>query len=216
MKSAPNDDELRNRLAALDPQATALVEPVTSPRAQELLESVMSTELSADPSHNTPSSAPSGGKRRTALVSAAAALAIAAAGTTYALSGGDPVADHPIAAKKTTLSLKLPAPAGPSMGMCIMLTPETLRLSPVAFAGTVTAVDAGTVSLDVSHWYAGGTAQVVTLSTPDGVVTQEGQITFDVGGDYLVAADRGTVSTCGLSGPNTPELKKIYDEAYPG
>ena len=117
----------------------------------------MSTDTS---STHTPSTQSTGspGRRRTALVSAAAAVAVAAAGTTFALSRGGATADHPTPAKKTTLSLALPAPAGPSLGSCIRLTPETLRLSPVAFAGTVTAVDAGTVSVDVTHWYAGGTA----------------------------------------------------------
>jgi hypothetical protein len=209
----PNNDTLRHRLVALDPQATAPVDPITSLRAQELLEYAMSTDTSSTHTLSA-ESANSSTRRRMALVSAAAAVAVA--GTTFALSRGGAVADHPSPPKKTTLSLGLPAPAGPSLGSCIMLTPETLRLSPIAFAGTVTAVDSSTVSVNVTHWYAGGTAQVVTLSASDNTaVSQEGQIAFNVGGNYLVAADRGTVSTCGLSGPSTPELKKIYDEAYP-
>ena len=46
-----NDDELRDRLARLDPLAHVPVTSVTSPRAQELLEQTMLT----DPQTDTPS-----------------------------------------------------------------------------------------------------------------------------------------------------------------
>lgn len=200
-----NDDELRNRLAAADPQACAPVDPVTSPRAQELLERIMITDTHTD-------AVPPTRRRGRLLVGAAAALAVAAAGSTYALTQGG---GTPAPKKPTVLSLSLPAATGGvSLGSCVMITPEVLRMSPVAFAGTVTAVDAGTVTLDVTRWYAGGTADVVTLSTPAGATSSEGEITFTQGGDYLVAADRGTVGTCGLSGPASPELTSLYQKAF--
>ena len=45
-----NDDELRNRLARLDPQADAPVEPLTSPWAQDLLERSMTSTDTLNPS----------------------------------------------------------------------------------------------------------------------------------------------------------------------
>ena len=120
-------------------------------------------------------------------------------------------------AKKATLALNLPAAAGggPSLNSCVRLSAEFLKQMPVAFAGTVSAIDAGTVSLDVTHWYVGGTAQVVTLANSTSpTVTTEGGTDFAVGKDYLVSASEGTVSSCGFSGPATPELQQVYTEAF--
>jgi len=39
---------------------------------------------------------------------------------------------------------------------------------------------------------------------------------FGTGQDYLVSATDGTVNACGLTGPASPELQQVYDEAFPG
>lgn len=150
--------------------------------------------------------------RRNRLLLAAAA-SVAAAGIVAAVvitSGDSPTAP----AKKTVLALKAP-PGGPTMGMCIQFSVDQLKTEPVAFAGTATAVDASSVSLNVTKWYKGGTADVVTVATPDSSsIALEGITAFEVGKDYLVSAFDGTVVSCGFSGEDTAELRGAYEQAF--
>jgi hypothetical protein len=201
-----NDDELRNRLARLDPQADAPVDPITSPRAQDLLERTMSTDTLTE----TQAPAP----RRNRLLLAATA-GVAAAGIVAAVvitSGDNPAAP----AKKTVLALKAPPGAGgPTTSMCIQFSVDQLKTEPVAFAGKATSVDASSVSLDVTKWYKGGTADVVTVSTPDrSSIALDGMTAFQVGKDYLVSAFDGTVVGCGFSGEDSAELRGAFEQAF--
>ena len=210
-----NDDELRNRLARLDPQADAPVDPITSPRAQDLLERTMTTDTHVLDETHAPA------PRRNRLLMAAAA-AVAAAGIVAAVvitnSGGSTPAKHP---GKTSLALKLPGggpgihPGGPSMGSCVRFEVSLLKAEPVAFAGKATEVTPSTVTITVTKWYKGGTADQVTVANRDGSpVTSEGGLTFEQGKDYLVSANDGTVVGCGFSGEATTDLQQAYSQAF--
>jgi hypothetical protein len=212
-----SDDELRTRLARLDPQASAPVDPITSPRAHELLERIMTTDANTDELTVTSPHTPTSRRTRRAFALGAAAAGVAAAvavGVVVSQGGTSTVTTPP--AKKTTLALSVPG-GGASTAMCLPFSIDILKTIPVAFAGTVTSVEGETVTLDVTKWYAGGSAQVVTLTNPggNGSVALDGT-SFDKGKDYLVSADQGNVSACGYSGEATAELTKAYTKAYGG
>ncbi|HUR50950.1 MAG TPA: hypothetical protein VMZ11_02385 [Mycobacteriales bacterium] len=198
-----HDDALRARLAATDPMPPSLpVDPPTSPRAQELLERVM---LTTEQAPDVP--ATTRWRKPAALAAAAAAVAAIGLGAVLLDDGGS----APTKAK-TTLALKAQG-GGPSMGSCIRFSVDVLKDMPVAFGGTVTAVDESSVTLDVDHWYKGGDADVVTISTPSST-TSEGIAEFTKGTRYLVTATEGTVNTCGYTGEATPDLQSSFDEAF--
>ena len=115
----------------------------------------------------------------------------------------------------TTLALQLPAPN--VMASCIQFSVDVLKDMSPAFAGTVTSVEGDTVTIDVDHWYAGGTADTVTLTQPGGSqsIALDG-VDFRQGERYLVTAAEGTVNGCGYSGPATPDLERAFAEAFPG
>jgi hypothetical protein len=204
------DDALRARLSRLDPAGPAVpVDPATSPRAAALMEGAMQ-QLSDLPA---PVDRSACRRRRPVLWAAAAAVAAVAAGVGVVVGtgGGGGTAGPP-----TTLALSLPA-TGAASGACLMFDEATLRGMPVAFSGTVTATGGDRVTLDVDHWYRGGDADRVTLEVPagqpsaalDGVDLRSGE-------RYLVSATDRTVSSCGYSGPATPQLEDAYRRAFGG
>jgi len=199
-------DELRARLARLDPAPPSLpVDLPTSPRAHQLLERAMLTTASTPDTPTPPA------WRRPALLAAAAA-AVVALGAGGLLAQGDdgPAPKEPA----TTLALRTAdSSGGTSMSSCLAFDVAILRGMPVAFAGTVTDVSGGTVTLDVDHWYKGGDADVVTVTAPGENVALDG-IELVEGTRYLVTATDGTVNTCGFTGEATPDLVKAFDEAF--
>jgi hypothetical protein len=102
--------------------------------------------------------------------------------------------------------------------MCMRLDAEALKPVPVALAGTVISLADKTVTLDVDRWYKGGDADRVTISLPPGDISPAliPGVDFVEGEKFLVAAFDNTVNGCGFSGPATPELTKLYDEAFAG
>ena len=95
--------------------------------------------------------------------------------------------------------------------MCLALSEITPSADTAAFRGTVVAVDAESVTLDVAKWYANGTADQVVVSTAGMPSPALDGVTFDQGGDYLVAAGPdGQVGICGVSGSYSPELEAFY------
>ena len=197
-------DELRERLARIDPMHSAVpTEPTTSESSQELLEKIMSTPLKEKEEQ---ASAPR--RTWTIAVAAVAALVLAVAGG-MALTGGDeaPVATGP--------PLELTAGGEDIMASCIAFTPEALDdVAELAFAGTVTAVDGDTVTLTVDEWYRGGDAAEVALIAPQGMEALIGGIPFAVSDTYLISAQGGNVNYCGFSGATTPELQAGFDAAF--
>jgi hypothetical protein len=198
-------DDLRVRLSRLDP-APSSVDPVESPRAQELLERIMATPVLTSSTPSTPSP-----RRRGVVAAWAAAAAVAAIGTASAGIALRP--DH----KAAPTSLALTLPASGVMSSCIQFSVDVLKDMSPAFAGTVTSVEGDTVTLDVDHWYAGGSADTVTLTQPGGStsVALDG-VDFQQGKRYFVTAAQGTVNGCGYSGPASAELEQAFAEAFPG
>ena len=213
-----SDDELRTRLARLDPApAGSPVDPVTSPRAQELVERAMSTPETQTVPTPDPADELAARRRRPWLIPAAAAAALLAAvvATVLVISGGgaSPVGngstDDP-----TTLALSV-APSGVA-NSCIMFDVAYLAEMPVALAGTVTAIEPRRVTLEVDRWYRGGDADLVTIGVQDNNSVALDGVEFVEGERYLVTATDGVVNGCGFSGPATPELEQAFEQAFGG
>lgn len=210
------EDTLRRLLSDLDPMpARVPVEAVTSPQARQRLEQIMQT---TDPSSTSNSSnvvVPFARRRKPRLILAvAASVAVLGIGTTVAVNLDNGGTDE---AEMTTMALTAPG-GDAAMMMCMRLDAEALRPVPVALAGTVTTLTDETVTLDVTHWYKGGTAERVTIARPPGDISPAliPGVEFEQGKAFLITATEGTVNGCGFSGPESPELKKVYDEAFPG
>jgi hypothetical protein len=193
-------DQLRKRLARLDPMHQGVD---TEPPSRELLEGIMST-----PVIEQPETGPEQRSNRWLVGIAAAAALVLAVGGVIALTGGgtDPVAAGP--------PLELTAGGEDPMAMCIVFSVEELAKAPLAFEGTVTAVDGATITLDVDHWFKGGDAGQVVLNAPPDMVALIGGIPFETGGQYLITAYDGIVNYCGFSGESTPELRSAYEQAF--
>lgn len=221
-----DDEQLRSRISASDPVLDGIpIEPADSPSARTLLEAIMSTELDTDNTDTTANGTnvlplePRRKRWTLAALGAAAvgALAIAGAAVGGAFDGGEPnLADDPPAVEQPTVLELSGGETDPSMMMCMALDSTLVSQSPVAFRGVVDTIEGDTVTLTVEEWYRGGDAQVVTITAPLGMEALIGGIAFEPGQTYLVGAVDGVVSYCGLSGPATPELQQLYDQAFPG
>jgi hypothetical protein len=228
-----NDEQLRDRLARLDPLGDASTDPVTSPSARALLEDIMNTPLT-EPSEAAPTPFDLEPRRpRSAwwkpLGAAAAIVAVLAVGIVALTRDGDDepdVADAPAVTDSLATQPGTQAPAKlkvielsagdpNTMAMCMEVTPETLADMQVAFKGTVDAVDGEIVTLTIDQIYTGTDAQVATLVAPAGMEALIGSVQFEVGQQYFVTAFDGVVNYCGFSGPVTPELQAIFDQAFP-
>jgi hypothetical protein len=193
-------DELRQRLRAANPvPVDRPVEPANSPRTRGLLEAIMQTDDRTAARRRWPAAVP-----------AVAALATVAAGGLVLSSA---LRDDP--PPESSYALQLDLPSGTSMGSCLRLSASELgRMSP-AFAGTATQVSSGSVVLNVDEWYAGGDAEQVVLDVPDDQSRALlGEVTFVENEKYLITAANGTVNLCGFSGPATPQLQALYDDAF--
>ncbi|MGK2928986.1 MAG: hypothetical protein ACSLFO_05350 [Acidimicrobiales bacterium] len=150
--------------------------------------------------------------RRTVWLAAAAAVVVATIGVGVAFSSGD--GDAPVDSAGPPLELSLGA--GDAMASCLPVEAEFLADMPMAFAGTVTAVEGDLVTLEVDRWYTGGDADVVELRAQGGQAALIAGFEFETGERYLVSAFDASVNFCGFSGPATPELTAIFDEAFAG
>ena len=206
------DDELRTRLARIDPAGPDVpVDPATSPRAAELMERAMRTSTDAEPDVDLPRSRPG---RRPAWWAAGIA-AVAAVAAAVFVFGGSSVPDgggSPGGNDATTLALSMPATPE---ARCRAFDVAVLRTMQVAFEGTVTATDGERTTLAVDRWFTGGDADRVTIDVPDGRTSESLGIEFRSGARYLVTATDGTVNGCGYSGPATAELESAFADAFP-
>ena len=135
------------------------------------------------------------------------------AGQSAAMASG--VASSGGVARRRTLALELDGGDG-AVASCMMFDVAFLKDMSPAFAGTATEVTATSITLDVDRWYAGGDADQVVLSKPDGSSSASlDGVAFEKGERYLVTAANGTVNGCGYSGLATPDLQKAFDEAFP-
>ena len=159
-----------------------------------------------------PSTDPDAGadrRRWLVVVVLAAVIAVLGVVAAVAVAGDD---DDEAAGPPLELSLG----AGDAMASCLAPDAAVLGAMPVAFAGTATAVEGEAVTLEVDEWFTAGDAEAVELHAAGGQVALTAGFDFVEGDRYLVAADRGTVAFCGLSGPATPELESLYADAFPG
>jgi hypothetical protein len=220
-----SDDELRVRLSQIDPLPNSIpVDPFTSPKAQEILERIMTTQI---PDRNQKNSDQRW--RRPALLTSAAAAIIAIGILLVGVTSGGGL--FPTKAK-TTLALNfanggITAGSASISASCVVFSIPFLREMPLAFAGSVTSIIIPTlgdmtVTLKVDHWYKGGATDFVTLTTmtghalaPTTQVSSEGSIDFVQGKRYLVTATNGVVNGCGFTGEATPEFEKLFAEAFP-
>lgn len=186
-------DELRSQLRRLDPARpdTVAMEPIPASR----LERTMSDTT-------TPRTRSTG--LRLALAGGVAVIALVAAFAIPGLLGG-PSADP----------LALGLPADDAMASCLPVTAEFMADMSPAFEGTVTSVEGETVTLSIDRWFAGETdATEAVLTAPAGMEALIGGVTFTVGDAYLVTASNGVVNYCGYSGPATPDLRAVFEEAF--
>ena len=207
-------DELRDRLRRLDPLPPEVsTDPVTSPNARALLEDIMSTPVTESTAADASAADLSPRRSSTrwwALGAAAAAIAIVAAGAFVVAGDGD---DSEQIASNPPLELAL-APQD-AMAMCLAFDTAILADAPIAFEGTVSAVDGDVVTLDVDRWFTGGEAAQVTLNAPQGMEALIDGIAFEVGGQYLISATDGAVNYCGYSSVSTPEMRAAFEQAFP-
>ncbi|MBD8729303.1 hypothetical protein [Frigoribacterium sp. CFBP 13707] len=198
-------DDLLMRSA--DPASS--LAPLPARQLAHLTETTMST-APRTPARTAPgrsAAAPARRRSRRLLAGVAGGVLVAAAvvGVLVATGPGS-------GGRVTTLTAP---PAGGPGAMCAVPTAEVLATSTTAFRGTVVAVDGGTATLRVDDVFAGdpGDAVEVPQGDPDDQVDGAAPV-FTEGGAWLVAASAGVVSSCGLTGPDSPELAALYDQAF--
>ncbi len=200
-RSHRDDERLAQRLREIDPARG--VAPLSERHIEEII--MTSTPETSAP---TPSAAPPSKTRRRLVVAglaAAAAAAIVAAVVVVPLVVGQPRGGD-------TLALSLPDPT--VSAMCAPVTAEYIGNTDVAFEGRVTGIDGTTVTVEVLSQYTGPAASTVTIPQGTDIQLEETTGPFELGGTYLISAVDGVVTTCGMSGPSTPELKALYDAAF--
>lgn len=137
-----------------------------------------------------------------AAVATAAAAAVAIA--VPLMLGGAP----------TVEPLALPEGGGLASGSCLPVSVETLQAQEQAFAARVLSVEDDLVTFEVTERFAGDVSDRVTMPQVDELSSDFSLVPFAVGDSYLVTATAGTVTGCGLSGADTPELRAIYADAF--
>lgn len=200
---SPNDDELRARLRASDPMPDSVpTEPASGPAARQLMEQIMQTDPNLDRSSSGSSTWWRGAAAAVAAVAVIAVLGVGLIGMRTS--------------DETTVLALEGAGAEDPMAMCLQVTAENLAMFPIAFAGRATDVSDGVATLEVTHWFRGGDADEVTIEAPAAQPALIGGVDIEVGGEYLITADEGRVSSCYFSDVATPELRALFDEAFGG
>ncbi len=212
----PADEQLRAALMALDPTrgaSTQQIDLITSDRARTLLEAIMSTPLIDDADRSAPmhtSGRTLGPLRRRWLALGGVGVAAAAAIAFVVSNGSSP------ATTATELGL---TPTDPLMAICLAFEPSQLEGVEVAFGGTVTEItgdqaSGSTIRLEIDRWFRGGDTDVVDVIVPAGFTAALDGVDFVVGTRYLVTAVDGVVTSCGLSGPATPEFEQVFSDVF--
>jgi hypothetical protein len=199
-------DELRGRLAAVDPAKRVSVNPIPD----QLMEHIMTTTTPTPHTDSASQKRPARRWQLPALGGVAAAIVAAVIGVATLGGGTSPA---------TATPLELTG-GGDAMASCLPFSVDILDDMVTAFEGTVTAVDGPTVTLDIDRWYHDGTgseAETVVVNAPEGMEALIGGIAFDVGGQYLISADaEGNVAYCGYSAPATDDMRSSFEQAFPG
>ncbi|MBO0844446.1 MAG: hypothetical protein J2P22_03405 [Nocardioides sp.] len=201
-----DDTELLTRLRAADPASS--LPPADPHRVAHLVEAAMS-----DTGTRASGSRESGTRNRsplTWLVAAAAVVLIGAAVVFGLVNRGD---DTPPSAGGPLTQLGYQQHAG----RCMLPNVAVLRRQTVAFRGTLTSLEDGTATFDVTRWYAGGPTDVAKVAaSPTALDDLVRAARLRVGEEYLVSATGGTVTSCGFTGPASGHLQDLYAQAFGG
>lgn len=214
------DDALRARLRAADParglpplgaeEVAGLVGRVVAEGPGGDLRDGAGDELAARRARRRP--------RRAVValagVAAAGVVAVAALTASGGLGGG------------STVELAAADGAGPAVA-CAPVDVAALRTVGTAFEARAVEVADGRAVLEVTDVYAGdlvadGDEVVVPQADPDAGPVDGGPLPVTPGGTYLVATTpvgdgpggAQQVAPCGLSGPDDPALRALYEEAF--
>lgn len=220
------DDDLHVELRRADPAAS--LAPIAPETVTRLLENAMAT-TGANPPTTRPAIRPA---IRPWLLAAAAVLVLLAVSTTVLRIGGnhgrtpDSVA-APTAAPSQPPNTRQPT-GGPSTtrisggnddGTARCMAPDAGELAArahLAFEGTVLRVEAGVVTLQVKHLWAGTRTELVEVTQTDGnTAALLAGVVLKPGATYLIAATAdGQIMHCGYSGPTDSQLRALYDTAF--
>ena len=199
-----DDRALHDQLRRADP-ARAL--PPASPTwLDHRMEQIM-TDQSPSTTTVTPEQPRPAFRRWMPVVGVAAGLAVAAAiMVPLALGGPEP----------TVEALQPPLGGDLASGSCLALEPATVAAQDQAFAATVLNIQGDTVVLEVTERFAGDVADRVEVTQVDAITSDFSGVSFEVGESYLVGALDGTITSCGVTGADSSELRAVYDAAFPG
>lgn len=200
------DDELRALLRAADP-ASGLV----GLEADRITRMVNLTTSQPAPS-------PAATKSRRPLVFGLAGASGLAAAAFVAVSALTPAA-------ATALRLELGSDPGLAAGSCPAVTADLLADSDLAFAARVETVTDALVTLEVTEPFKGAPGRTVEVAGHELADGDNSGFGFEPGGSYLItvvdaAAGGGSqaappqIALCGLSGPDSPELRAVYEAAF--
>lgn len=180
-----DDDDLRALMRRADP--TNAHPPLDDARIRRVVAAAERDDLAPAP------------RKRARLLLAGASLGAVATAAGAAL----------IAGIVATPALQEPGPTGGYV-TCEAPTAAELRTNDTAYEALVTGIDDGVVTLEVSHVFAGNPGTAVQLPQSQ---TASGDDLFDTGRTYLVASSGGFTDDC-LTGPTTPELRTVYEDAF--
>ncbi len=200
-------DELERRLRSADPAAPATQQDAPADVwIQDLVEATMHKSQHEPTQHS----------RWLAVAACAAAVTVLGAGTYAVLDRADSPSGGPAASTVPAMQLALSG-TDDAMASCVPFSAEMLAPMPVAFSGTASSVDGGTVLIEVDQWYRGGEAEEVRLVAPDGSdIALLGAVKFEQGTRYLVTASGGVVSSCGFTMEWDADSESSFQEAFGG
>jgi hypothetical protein len=197
-----DDSALLELARAADPYpAGSPLDPAVVSRAVDRTREVVRMDTQRSHSHR---------RRFVVMAVAGAALVALAVGLGVTQLGGDDGTGQPGGVALA---------GGNATASCIQFSEEALARAPIAFDGTVRAIDGQDVTLDVNRWYRSGSGDTVTIHAPDLTGTAlEGGVGFEQGGRYLVSADRfeGQIvpSICGFSVTYSDEMAATFARSF--
>lgn len=98
---------------------------------------------------------------------------------------------------------------------CTKADTAALQRATTAVTGTFIGVDGTTATFDADHWYRGGPADRVAITSSSTAKLTEGLKAAGLdGGRVLIASRSGEVLMCGESGPYSDELGALYVTTY--
>lgn len=196
-------DDLRARLRAADPARS--LEPLDDDRITRMVNLTTSSP--------TPSGSPRRAPRRRLLFGLAGATGLTAA-VLAAVSVLSPTAT-------SATRLVMPVDGGGAAGSCVGVLAEYLDDFPMAFEGRATSVSEDEATLEVTDVFRGEPGSTVVIELPELSDGDYSGFAIDAGGDYLIAVlDSGLpqadsqIALCGFSGPASPDLRAVYEEAF--